>query len=258
MSNKEAYQAYDVVEEYAGLSHLQKPEQTILDLVKDRLSGMHMLDIGVGGGRTTLHFGRLVKRYVGVDYAEAMVQACRKRFADWPGHISFEVVDVRSLSTFPSGSFDFVLFSFNGIDYMSHADRLSALTEIRRVGKPGGLFCFSSHNLQALPHHFSMRRCVSRSPSKAWEEFRYWLRLRRSNPDLSSSSLRRPYGIFNDGAHDFRLKTYYIRPAEQVRQLDTHFKDSKVFLKSTGTQIVDDQVLNATTDAWLYYLCTMK
>jgi ubiquinone/menaquinone biosynthesis C-methylase UbiE len=260
VTNEQTYQACDVVEEYAGLSHLQKSEQTILNLVKHRLSEMDMLDIGVGGGRTTLHFARLVKRYVGIDCSDAMVQACCRRFAGWPGHISFVMADVRNLWPFPSGSFDFVLFSFNGLDYMSHDDRLTALAEIRRVGKLGGLFGFSSHNLQALPRHFSVRRCVSRNPRKAWEKFRFWVRLRRANPDLSRGGLlRQPYGIFNDGAHDFRLETYYIRPAEQIRQLDTHFKDINLFMNSAGGQrIEDERILNATSDPWIYYLCSMK
>ena len=44
-------------------------------------------------------------------------------------------------------SFDVVIFSFNGIDYIyPYIKRLAALKEIRRVLKTNGLFIFSSHN----------------------------------------------------------------------------------------------------------------
>ena len=38
-----------------------------------------MLDIGVGTGRTTMHFAGLVKEYVGVDYSSALIQACPEK-----------------------------------------------------------------------------------------------------------------------------------------------------------------------------------
>ncbi len=44
-------------------------------------------------------------------------------------------------------SFDFVLFSFNGMDSFSHKDRIAALGEIRRVLRNDGIFYFLSHNL---------------------------------------------------------------------------------------------------------------
>lgn len=260
MSNEQTYQATDVVKEYAGLEHLQRPEQTILNLIKARLPEMAMLDIGVGGGRTTLHFARLAKRYVGVDLSDAMVEACRLRFrdtADDAGRVTFATVDARDLSRYPDGSFDFVLFSFNGIDYMPHDDRIRTLAEIRRVGGRDALFCFSSHNLQSLPNLFSLRRCVSRSPRRIIGEFRHWLGLRRANPNLSYTGLlSQPHAVFNDGAHDFRLETYYVKPAEQVRQLQQHFTDIRLFGRD-GEALDGLEAQSAATDTWIYYLCRM-
>jgi ubiquinone/menaquinone biosynthesis C-methylase UbiE len=42
------------------------------------------------------------------------------------------------LSRFPAGWFDFVLFSYNGIDFVDHAGRLQVLKEIARVLASGG------------------------------------------------------------------------------------------------------------------------
>jgi SAM-dependent methyltransferase len=60
--------------------------------------------------------------------------------------IDFRVGDVCDLP-FNNDAFDYILFSFNGIDHI-HPERrgIQALREIHRMLKPDGLFLFSSHN----------------------------------------------------------------------------------------------------------------
>ena len=114
------------------------PELSILEELRTELPNFRMLDIGVGAGRTTKHFAGLVKEYVGVDYSITMIKACREKFPQY----RLEVADARNLSLFDDAYFDFVLFSFNGIDAVEHQDRLAILREIRRVLRKGGYFCF--------------------------------------------------------------------------------------------------------------------
>ena len=144
-----------LVDFYAGDTGLQGAEARILDELRPRMHAWSMLDVGVGGGRTTAHFAPVVAEYLGVDIAPGMVEHCRRRFASAP--CRFEVVDVRTLATLGRQRFDFVLFSFNGLDYLGHEDRLRALEQIHAVCRPGALFCFSTHNIQALPHLMRLR-----------------------------------------------------------------------------------------------------
>lgn len=120
---------------------LQKPEQVILDKLKNKLKDMKMLDIGVGTGRTTLHFANLVKKYIGIDYSKELIDICKKRFSN----LNFKVCDARNMEIFENNSFDFILFSYNGLDCVSHEDRLKILYEIIRICKNEGYFCFSTH-----------------------------------------------------------------------------------------------------------------
>ncbi len=162
-NNKIVYESEDVTRFYAEQSDLQKPETTILKELRNKLPKMSMLDIGVGAGRTTTHFAFLAKEYLGIDYSSQMVNACIKKFQGSPKKISFLTADARTMKSFKNNSFDFILFSFNGIDYMDHEDRMATLREIRRLIKPGGYFCFSTHNLNFLSNKCSIQ--LSKHPS---------------------------------------------------------------------------------------------
>ena len=218
-----------------------------------------MLDLGVGGGRTTLHFAKWAREYVGADYSESMIHECRRRFSTYPDHISFAVCDARSMAMFENGFFDFILFSFNGIDYVAHADRLKILKEIRRVGKPGGWFCFSSHNLNSCAQLFKLPRMVSLNPIFARRtakrlviRFLYNWRVR------TATVMHSPYMMINDGSHARQLRTYYIRPEEQLAQLSMDFSDVQVFSLATGAHVQAQNELRNVEDSWLYYLCRIR
>lgn len=262
-ANRATYKTSEVVAAYVHESDLLPPEKTICNLLRDRLAGMKMLDLGVGGGRTTLHFAPLVKEYIGVDYVEEMVDACRKRFTNDPRRFSFAVCDVRDMAKFEADAFDFILFSYNGLDYISHQDRLKALQEIHRIGKAGGYFCFSTHNLQNLPQLFGLKHWLAQNPNRRMrrtvKNVVSWLLLKHHyNKGLDRrAALRAPFAIINDGLHDFSMQTYYIKPVEQIKQLQAHFGNVRVYAPS-GEEIKGERALAAAEDCWLYYLCEIK
>lgn len=223
---------------------------------------MQMLDIGVGGGRTTLHFAPAVASYIGIDSSAEMIAACRQRFANQGfanqgfANRVFECGDARAMPQFKDNSFDFVLFSFNGLDYMPHADRLRVLQEVRRICRPGGYFCFSSHNLQAMEQTFCWRNQLSRNPLTTYSNLVMLLLLRGLNRSMSPRRLKAlNYAVIRDESHNFRLQTYYVRPQAQIQQLAA-FQASRIYSWQSGLEITDSA--NASSDLWLYYLCTIS
>jgi ubiquinone/menaquinone biosynthesis C-methylase UbiE len=254
--NQDVYGLPEIATVYARQSELLPVEQTILHLLLPELQTARMLDLGVGGGRTTLHFARCVREYVGVDYSASMIRECQRRFATDSGRISFEVCDARSLGIFANESFDFILFSMNGIDYGDQAGRLAILKEVRRVGKPGGWFCFSTHNLNYCAQLFELNKILSWNPKFAKRTakglaLRFFYNWRVRVADLERS----PYAIINDGSHSRQLLTYYIRPEEQLNQLSGGFRDVRVFSSAAGSEILGQDELRSIQDPWLYYLC---
>ena len=66
------------------------------------------------------------------------------------------------------------------------------------------------------------------------------------------------HAIVRDESHNFRLKTYYVRPEAQLQQLDPNFSEIKVYSWRTGWPITDTEELRSNADMWLYYLCVIK
>lgn len=245
--NKEVYDEKSVVDRYANNYYLDKPEISFLYMLGDRLKGMKVLDIGVGGGRTTFYFAPLAGDYMGIDYAENMVSACERQFPDR----KFTVCDVRNMEMFGDGTFDLALFSMNGLDSIPHEDRLLALREIKRVIKPGGIFFFSAHNIQFIRDLKS--RKVTMDPHGIYYFLYRYLLLLFNGPALRRLS-REKHAVINDGAHQARLKLYYIEPEEQVNQLrKVGFKNIRVLSITDGLEVRGP--LGDITDQWLGYLC---
>lgn len=251
MDNLKTYESPESVTIYLKSQDLFKPEQTFLNILRNSLPEMKMLDIGVGAGRTALHFGKLVKEYIGIDYSESLIKACNNRFSKNP-EFSFIKCDVTDMHIFADNQFDLVLFSFNGIDYTSPEDRIKALKEIFRVTKPDGYFIFSSHNLQSINKIYQIEFTLS--PVLLAKRILKYLLVIFYNGWLNKFKNKK-IAVLNDGAHRFKLNTYYIKPSEQIRQLELcGFNYIKLFSTSDGEEILRTNI-ETNEDIWIYYSC---
>ncbi|MGB3535017.1 MAG: class I SAM-dependent methyltransferase [Microcoleaceae cyanobacterium] len=257
--NRRVYQNNNIVSYYQFLTQLQPAEQSIINLLKEQLSTFKMLDMGVGGGRTTQYFAPLVKEYIGIDYSAEMIEVCQQKFMNTSPSFSLEVGDARNMSQFSDNYFDFILFSFNGIDYVSHDERLQILQEIQRVGKSGCYVFFSSHNLQSMAINFNYKAQISVNVFKTYVNLIMLGILKLFNTSVTRKQLQTAdYIVLRDESHNFRLQTYYIRPEAQIKQLEPYFNHIEIYSWKSGLKIVDqfDSCLNH--DLWLYYLCQVK
>ncbi len=112
--NKKKYKSTSVVSSYIYM-RLQNPEVMILVKHRECIVDKHILDIGCGSGRTTAILKNLSR-----GYSLDMIESCWKQF----DNVHFIHGDVRSMNEFEDGEFDFVMFSFNGLDSINHDDRL--------------------------------------------------------------------------------------------------------------------------------------
>jgi SAM-dependent methyltransferase len=205
--NQRAYDSHVAIHAFRRTEGLFPAERVVLEKIADELRDRRLLDLGVGGGRTTAALLRISQDYTGIDYSERLVDFAKQR----TGVRTIYQADARDMrGLFKDENFDFVLFSFNGIDYVSHNGRLAALGEINRVLKPGGWFFFSSHNRAAAN---AAKREGPRELIKRLLFLRRHLRLRR----LESQTPE--YAILNDSGLHYSLLTYYVDLAAQTAQL---------------------------------------
>jgi ubiquinone/menaquinone biosynthesis C-methylase UbiE len=246
--NRDLYRSPRIVQDFAAMRDLQPPEIAILERLRPELPEMRMLDIGVGAGRTTHCFAPLAFQYVGVDYSENMVEECRRSF---PFPERFRVADAAAMPEFADQWFDFVLFSFNGLDeILSPEGRAAALGEMRRVTKPGGIVCFSSHNLQAIPKLFTVQ--FHRHPMRLFQNAKFSLRMRLANK--SARALCAEDQAIVQEPHVCNTARYYIKPTAQIEQLEASgLTDVEVY--DLRGRIVASEDLPSAVDPWLYYFC---
>lgn len=247
INNLKIYSTTESVDLYDAFD-LQEPEKIIFERYLDAYEDKCVLDIGVGAGRTTPHLIDRARHYIGVDYSESMVRRCHENF---PGG-QFIHADVRNMNMFDDDAFDFVLFSYNGLDCISHEGRLMALTEIRRVLKQDGYFVFSSHNRSAMDTPPTPRLRLSLNPRRMAYHVYIYIHERinyyRTRPLTVATA---EYMMINDGSQNFQLVYYYIDIPNQVHQLKQRgFAVLDIYnLKGEPvTSLGDDK------SPWLYYV----
>lgn len=239
-----------VVAHYARPDELLAHERASLDHVASEVRGGSVLDIGVGGGRTVEALLKVSPDYLGIDYSQEMVAACRTRFPK----VRFEHADARRLSNVRDASISLAVFSCNGISMVGHEDRLSIMREVHRVLKPGGVFVFTTYNRNSPEATAGFRLPELRFTVNP---VRMLVRSARLVKDTAISLYRRRqhikhevhtsrYAVLNDMCHNYGVMLYYITLAQQRRQLeDAGFLPDAVAFDCRGRQIVDDTTLDS-------------
>jgi len=222
---------------------LNPPEQRVFTELADEVKNKPILDIGVGGGRTTAALLNISSDYVGVDYMQEMIDACRTRF---PG-IRFEHADARSMPQFPEKSFKLIVFACNGVSMVDHHGRLAILSEVRRLLAPGGVFVFSTYNKNSAEYERWFEfptfdyaanpiRLAVRTVRFAIDTIRGLInRLRYLRFEVHAEE----YSIINDRCHHYATMLYYISVENQLKQLKAAGFDSVPVIYDVSGELVD-------------------
>ena len=220
-NNHSVYRENHIVNIFSNYNddELMPIEKATFKSLEPLLSNFNMLDIGIGCGRTTKFFINKVKSYTGIDYSLEMIKQAQIKFPN--NQDDLKVVDARSLYFMQDNTYDLVLFSFNGIDNVSHDDRIKILNEIYRVTKKNGCFIISSHNI------YSNEENVKHLENS--DQYEYFITKDKHN-----------------------LDTYYIKPSKFVKQLKEIGFDTKNIYGYHGEEYNDFNNI-PKTNHWPYY-----
>lgn len=218
-------------------------ERAAIEHVRDEVRGKPILDLGVGMGRTIPILKPLAGDYRAIDYMPLMVRICRERHPE----ASVDLGDARVLEGFPPGHFGLVQFSYNGIDAVSAADRKLVFQAVRRVLAPGGLFLFSTLNLdgpgyRVRPWHLDVPRtgnffrdAVGLVRALRWAPVHLvnWLRLRH----LCEQGVG--YAVAPLSAHHWGIVAHYTTLQRQLDELEREGfdRDAMVFDNKEGSRV---------------------
>jgi SAM-dependent methyltransferase len=222
--NLRTMRSVEAVAHYSRPIGLSRHEKAALDVVADQARGKAILDIGVGAGRTVPALLAISSDYLGIDYSQKMVDACRERFPQQ----RFLNADARGMASIADGSIHLAVFSCNGLCMVGHADRLQIVREAYRVLAPGGSFVFTTYNRNCPEAKAGFRFpdfTPSRNPARAL------VRAARFARDIAVSAVQRSrhlrhevhatdFAVLNDRCHNYSVMLYYITLANQRRQLE--------------------------------------
>lgn len=246
--NARVYHRRDVLNHY-GNDCLAREDGVALLKYQRAFAGKDVLDIGAGTGRTAIYLAPLAHRYQAIDYSPVMVRQFEQAL---PG-VPIALADMRDLSHFDQGSFDFVLASNNVLDAVGHEDRLQTLREIHRLLRPGGILMFSSHNRDVHQLLHWPKLPLTRNPVTQAKLFVHWcLSLINHMRLVRWQEISDDYAIVNDDAHDSGLLQYYIGPQAQHRQLDAQGFELLETLDRFGAPVPPGN--RAEHSRWLLYV----
>lgn len=244
--NKTTYARADVLEYFQSIEALFEAERVLFEKMLPVIKDSKILDIGIGGGRTTKHLLQISSDYTGVDYVPEFAEETAKKFPD----ANILCGDARDMKEFEDEAFDFILFSYNGIDSVSHEDRLKILKETYRVLKKGGIFMFSSHNrdyenFNKLPWQRKIEFDL-----KFFKFFLYCLYHLPNHFKMKKHEIfTDDYAIVNDGDHRYSLLLYYISIERQIKQLE------EIGFYDIEPYDMQGNLTNGDTSShWIYYL----
>ena len=250
--------AADVVARFATAEgHSDAGEVAALATVR-RWSRGDVLDLGVGGGRTTGLLAPAARSYLGIDLSPEMLALARRRYPD----ADLRQGDAVDLAGLPDAAYDLVVFSYNGLDALDHADRGAALASMARVTRPGGRVLFSSLNLDGVsfnerPWHVAggvrsrrFRYHVAdavRHPAAVVRSVRNYRRTQPQGED-GAGWARRPLR-----AHQFRFVVHFATVEEVVAEARTAGLEVVAAYADDGSEVAPSTP--HTGADYVHYVC---
>lgn len=170
--------------------------------------GVKVLDIGCGNGYSTLsHAARWDAQFTGVDFVPEMVEAAKELAAQFQlrGQVDFQPGNVTDIAL-PDASFDFVITQRCLLNLPSRDAQWTAMREISRVLKPGGVYLMMEGTLQGLRALNDLRVQFDLEPIPEAENSYNWFSNKFDEPEMLDVA----HSLFGEHIGTQRFGMYYF------------------------------------------------
>jgi len=250
---KQIYESKKVVRNYIkGFNKLMPAEKILYDSLVHKLSRNAMLDLGVGAGRTTRFFAPRFNKYIGVDISYGMIEACKKIFRNLT-NAEFIIANAASLPPLSVNKFDFIMFSFNGIDYLTLDERILFCADSYNLLENDGIFAFSTHNANAIKRLYRYRLPSRTNPLGFITEIFHYIKIRKINGSMNRFLNKSFFHIY-DGGEYFKALTAYILPSYQISILKNAGFNKVETIDMKGNYIPVEKA-DLYDNEWIHYIC---
>lgn len=113
---------------------------------------MRILDLACGHGRHANYLAELGHKVTGVDITAGLLEIAKKDAEERGVTVKYIQEDMREISF--KDEFDRVLLLYTSFGYFEDEENLRVLENVAQALKPGGLFCFDTHNRDVFLKHF--------------------------------------------------------------------------------------------------------
>jgi ubiquinone/menaquinone biosynthesis C-methylase UbiE len=183
---------------------------------------IRVLDAGCGNGYSTLsHAARYRADFTGVDFVREMIDSANEMKDQFQlrGRVEFQVADVTDLR-FANGAFDTVISQRCLLNLPSREAQWSAMREIARVLKPGGLYLMLEGTLQGLRRLNEVRTLFDLEPIPEAEGTYNWFSNKFDEDEMlgvAKSLFAEHVGIQRFGMYYFLSRVVHpllVRPSQ--------------------------------------------
>ena len=146
---KDYYSKSETVKGYTNNKLFPSEEIIIQKYFKATTS---ILDIGCGAGRTSIDLSKKGYKVTAFDLIPEMIEVAKQQAKIHETEIDFTTMNAVDMS-FPDESFDNVLFSYNGLEYIPQkTNREKVVKKVFKILKPNGYFIFTVSSGLAIGH----------------------------------------------------------------------------------------------------------
>jgi SAM-dependent methyltransferase len=121
----------------------------------------YILDLACGFGRHANALAKLGHTVTGIDYSEGFLKIAREDASKIGVKVNYIHADMRNINY--QAVYDRVYCLFTAIGYFSDEENEELFSRIFHALKPGGIFCFDSHNRDNFHSYFKPQMKVEKS-----------------------------------------------------------------------------------------------